>query len=253
MDMTDRKVQLFFEIHSGLPRQGPGSAASTAKAFSLLKQLPPKPAILDVGCGPGMQTMDLARLGQGNITAIDNYQPFLDDLESRARDAGVADRVRTVNGDMNELAYPDESFDLIWAEGSIYQMGFENGLRSWQRLLKPGGYIAVTEVSWLKPNPPRECADFWNENYPQIQEINDNLYVISKCGYQIIDQFVLPPSDWWDDYYTQIERKLPEFERKYVDDEDARAVIGMELEEMSIHRKYADYYGYVFYVMRKPG
>ncbi|MEJ2636555.1 MAG: class I SAM-dependent methyltransferase, partial [Calditrichia bacterium] len=86
--MDRRTMELFFEIHSDLPRQGPGNFESTQKAFTLLKGIPPEPLILDMGCGPGMQTLALARLSGGTVTAVDNHQPFLDELENRARRKG---------------------------------------------------------------------------------------------------------------------------------------------------------------------
>jgi hypothetical protein len=63
MDFENKKFRkIFFEIYEHLPRGGPGDAASTRKAYALTKGLPGHPKILDVGCGPGRQTMDLARI-----------------------------------------------------------------------------------------------------------------------------------------------------------------------------------------------
>jgi len=67
-----------FTLHDGLPREGPGSTACTKKLFSFLPGLPEYPAILDIGCGSGMQTIDIARLCQkARITAVDVYPPFI--------------------------------------------------------------------------------------------------------------------------------------------------------------------------------
>jgi len=140
---TEKGMQIFFEIHSGLPREGPGDSRSTKRAFALLSDLPPEPHVLDIGCGPGMQTLDLARLTRGQIVALDNHQPFLDELSARARRAGLGSRVQAIYGDMEDLPFPRASFDLIWAEGSIYIFGFEKGLRAWKTLLRAGGYLAV--------------------------------------------------------------------------------------------------------------
>ena len=49
-------MRFFFEIHQGLPREGPGDFDSTRRALALLGGLPERPRILDIGCGPGMQT-----------------------------------------------------------------------------------------------------------------------------------------------------------------------------------------------------
>ena len=71
-------MDIFWEIHSDLPREGPGDSTSTARAYAAASDLPPQPKILDIGCGPGMQTLDLAKLSGGEIIAIDFHQPFLD-------------------------------------------------------------------------------------------------------------------------------------------------------------------------------
>lgn len=81
MTTSNNKVmEFFFEIHQALPRQGPGSSESTRQAFNLLPELSSKPRILDIGCGPGAQTIELAKLSRGLIIALDNHQPYLDQL-----------------------------------------------------------------------------------------------------------------------------------------------------------------------------
>ena len=61
----------FLTLFDGLTQQGPGSEASTKKALSLLPTLPPNPRILDVGCGPGRQTITLAKETGGKVVAVD--------------------------------------------------------------------------------------------------------------------------------------------------------------------------------------
>lgn len=242
--------QIFLEIHTGIPQEGPGESASTRKAFSKITLLPPQPKILDVGCGPGRQTLDLAALIDCRVTAVDIHQPYLAALEEKAKHSGLSDRIRAMQSDMNALDFPTASFDIIWAEGSIYITGFENGLKQWRRLLKEGGWMAVTEVSWLRSDPPEEAKKFWEEVYPAIRSIEENLNILAGCGYEIIAHFALPPSAWWNDYYDPIERKLVALREKYKDDREALLAIEAEQVEIDIYRKYSDFYGYVFYVMR---
>ena len=80
-------MQYFYELFCGLPRGGPGDNKSTRKAFGYLKNLPTEPLILDIGCGHGIQTLELAKISKGKIIAIDNYQPFLDILKKKAKEA----------------------------------------------------------------------------------------------------------------------------------------------------------------------
>ncbi len=110
-------LNFLFELHTDLPRAGPGNNESTRKAFKMLKDLPPCPHILDIGCGPGMQTIELARISGGEIVALDIYQPFLDRIMKNARDQEVADKIKTINKSMFDMKIEKKSFDIIWAEG----------------------------------------------------------------------------------------------------------------------------------------
>jgi ubiquinone/menaquinone biosynthesis C-methylase UbiE len=241
---------VFYELFAGLPRQGPGDAASTKKALSLIPKRPHSPRILDIGCGSGMQTLELARLTDATIVATDNYQPMLDTLRRNAEAQGVAGRITILNADMNDLPLADHDFDIIWSEGAIFVIGFEKGLREWKRLLKPGGYLAVTEAAWLKPDPPAELFEFWNREYPAITSIDGNLAMIKNAGYAAIDHFTLPASSWWDHYYTPLEANLQAMRSKYAGNEEALSVIEAAQVEIDLHRKYSDYYGYVFFIMQ---
>ena len=242
-------MEVFFEIHSDNPREGPGNFNSTKRAFKFLKNLPKKPIILDIGCGPGKQAFDLLKISDANITAVDNYQPYLDSIQNRINIKSLSNRLHVFNKNMVNLDFDTESFDIIWSEGAIYIMGFENGLNAWRKFLKPNGYIAVTEISWLKDNPPQDLYHFWNNAYPAIQSINDNLELIINCGYKPINHFTLPEDAWWD-YYNPIINKLPNLKEKYANNQEALTVIEEDEFEIELYKKYSDYYGYVFYVMQ---
>jgi len=248
MGSEDRAMQVFFDIHDDIPRGGPGSRASTGRAFGMLDQLRESPVILDIGCGPGRQTLDLAGLSGGSIIAVDNHEAFLKRLSEEVKRYGLQDRVTVIKGDMLDLGFAPGTFDAIWAEGAIYIIGFERGLRQWRSLLREGGYVAVTEVSWLRPDPPEELAAFWKEQYPAIQSIEENEATLCRCGYRPVGQFILPESDWWDHYYTPILEKISTLRQKYTDDPVAIEVIQMEEREIGLYRRYSGYNGYVFYV-----
>jgi len=114
----------------------------TRKAFQMLPELD-GPRILDLGCGRGVPTMQLARLSEGQIIGLDINQTFLDELTKKIKDAGLSNRVRTLKRSMLKMDFPGESFNLIWAEGSISKIGFERGLKEWRRFLKPNGFLVV--------------------------------------------------------------------------------------------------------------
>lgn len=245
-------MEVFFDVQRGLPRQGPGSDDCTCRALAYCRDLPAAAAVLDIGCGPGRQTMALAEAVKRPITAVDFYQEYLDELTARAAAAGLGDRITALRADMADLPFPPQSFDLVWSEGAAYIMGVENALRSWKAFLKPGGYIAFSELLWLEDNPPSEVADFFREAYPAMDDIESNAALVEANGYRLEGHFTLSDSAWWDDYYTPLEAKLPALREKYRNDEEALGVIRMTADEIEMRRRFATSYGYEFFVARLP-
>jgi len=247
----ERFIQLLVELHEGLPRLGPGNDESTLRALSLCEGLPSDAEILDVGCGTGAQTLVLAASTVGHITAVDLIPDFLAQLDKNVVRQELEDRVEIREADMNELPFPEASFDLIWSEGAIYIMGFDNGLTEWRPLAKPGGYLVVSEVSWFSPDPPQEVSEFWNENYPAIRTVDENLAAARKCGWLPVGHFHLPKEGWVQEYYRQLGERLPEFRQSNAGDPEAQSVADLTELEMSMYSRYSDFYGYEFYVFRR--
>ena len=244
-------MSIFWEIFSGLPQQGPGSNPATREALSAVEPLPAGVRILDVGCGTGRQTLALARGTQGHVTAVDIHGPFLEELCRQADAAGFGARITTRQASMTELDFPDESFDLIWSEGAAYIMGFREALMAWRRLLRPGGFLAVTEVSWLVEDLPEELRAYWAANYPAITSIEGNVQKIAEAGYYVRKRFVLPESAWWEGYYVPLEARVRALRQKYSGDSEAEAELDETEKEIDFYRRYSHAYGYVFYVMQK--
>jgi ubiquinone/menaquinone biosynthesis C-methylase UbiE len=244
-------MNLFFEIHKDIPREGPGDNLSTRKAYQMIEEHLSNPKILDIGCGPGMQTVEIAKLTEGTVLATDMNEGFLDVLSEKMKEFGLTDKVSTQKANMKNLPFKDEQFDLIWSEGAIYIIGFEKGLSEWKRFIKTDGFIAVTELSWLKENPPEESLKFWTDEYPEVDSVEGNIQKAENLGYRLIDTFVLPESAWWDDYYHPLEERLKLFREKYQHDEEALKTIAECQYEIDLYRKYHDYYGYVFYIFQK--
>jgi SAM-dependent methyltransferase len=245
---------IFYEVHSNLSREGPGSNQSTQRAFKTLKNLPANPSILDIGCGPGMQTIELGKLSGAQIEAVDNHQAFLDELNLNAQKEGLADKIHAYKGDMFNLKYQKESFDLIWCEGAIFIIGFERGLRQWRLLLKDKGYLVLSELSWLREDLPSELVAYMKEIYAGLEEgvnsIEENEETARKTGYNVLNSFTLPKRDWWN-YYTPIKAKLPQLKAKHKDEPEALQYFASEEREIEMYHKYSDYYGYAFYVLQK--
>ena len=246
----------FFALHDGLPRQAPGADSLTEDMLRRLRAhgLPEAPNALDVGCGPGRSAMVLGRAG-ARVTAIDIHPPFVGETQRRIDEAGLGWRMRAERRSMTELdgAYPPESFDLLWAEGAIYVVGFAEGLQRWRRLIRPGGLAAVSELTWLTGHPPAEARAFWAENYPAMTTEAANRAAAERTGWRVLETHTLPASAWWDKYYRPLEARIAERRERHTLDPAWTAVLDAEAAEIDLYRRFGASYGYVFYLLRRLG
>jgi ubiquinone/menaquinone biosynthesis C-methylase UbiE len=242
--------EIFFDIHKDLPREGSGRDEYTEQAYNMIPPID-HPQILDIGCGPGLQTIKLAKISKGHITAIDIHQPFLEQLQQQIKNENLRDQITPRNLSMTDMDFPEETFDIIWSEGSIFIMGFEQGLKEWRKYLKKPGFIAVHEMAWLKDNPPQEIINFWNQAYPAITTIKKNIEIIKKCGYHLIGNFPLPDDAWWEFYYNPLQERLDKLQTKYKDNPKGMELIKEHQLEIDLYKKYKEWFGSVFYIIQK--
>lgn len=249
--MTDstRYWEIFFEVFEGLPRQGPGCRACAAKALAHCRELPPFPAILDLGCGTGFQTFYLAEITGGNIAAVDKHEPFIRRLEAEALKRGLESRILPMVADMENTGLAPGSFDLVWSEGAFYNFGVEKAVRLCRKPLRMGGYLAFTDAVWKKENPPEEVRTLF-AGYPQMGFAKDAAIQIERAGFGMLAHFTLPNDAWWDEFYTPMLEKTAELRAKYIGDAKALDILAKIENEPELHRKYSEFYDYEFFVAR---
>ncbi|MFE7599274.1 GNAT family N-acetyltransferase [Streptomyces sp. NPDC057494] len=235
----------FFALHHGLPRQGPGSDTTTRRLLALAGTLPARPRVLDLGCGPGRSALLLAAEAGAGVTAVDTHEPFLAELRETAAARGLDGSVRTLNADMGALSFPDGSFDLVWAESSVFVLGFDRALTEWRRLLAPGGTLVLTECVWTTEEPGPAARAFWEDHYT-LRTVAGNAEAAVAAGYHVLGTLPQPDGDW-DEYYVPL--------AAHADAADitvpgmAEAVAGARA-EIALRREHGADYGYAGFVLR---
>ncbi|MGY1711520.1 class I SAM-dependent methyltransferase [Geodermatophilus sp. SYSU D00758] len=235
---------VFWALHRDLPREAPGSDATTRALLDLAGPPPPGARAVDIGCGPGRSAAVLAEAGL-RVVAIDLHEPFL----RRARRAGTAAApVAVVRADMAALPLRDGTVDLVWSEGAAYLVGVEAALRSWRRLLRPGGVLVLTDAVWTTAAPSAAARDFW-AGYPGMRDARALAAAARAAGYDVLADRLLPDSDWAE-YYDPLAAAIAAWPGP--DEETAAALAGARA-EIGLRRSHAGEYGYAALVLRATG
>lgn len=137
-------------------------------AAYVLPRLESGQRLLDVGCGPGTITADLAALvAPGQVVALEREGAILTEVEELAIERGLTNLTTTV-GDVYELDFPDDSFDVVHAHQVLQHLADPvAALVEMGRVTRPGGVVAVRDadyaaMTWYPPDPR---LDRWNEIY----------------------------------------------------------------------------------------
>jgi len=148
--------------------------AANSAAY-LLPHLQPGMCVLDIGCGPGTITLDLAALvAPGKVIGIENAETPL--LAARAEAAARADTATLFQiGDALNLSFADESFDVVHAHQVLQHLPDPvTALREMMRVCKPGGWVAARDadyagMSWYPELPGLEL---WRQTYRAAARAN---------------------------------------------------------------------------------
>ena len=245
-------MRLLIDLHQEQFRQGPGGEAETKRAMELAGLDRSRPLkIADIGCGTGASTIVLARELDADITAVDFLPEFLNELQKRAKEHGVGERITTLNCSMDALPFAQNEFDVIWSEGAVYNMGFEAGISAWRQFLKPGGKLIVSEITWLSTARPAELQTYWKAEYPEIDVASAKIGILEMHGYSPESYFVLPAHCWLENYYRPVQSGFDAFLERHGHSDEAKAVVKAEQHEIALYEKYRDYYSYGVYVAKK--
>ncbi|UNI13282.1 hypothetical protein JDV02_000039 [Purpureocillium takamizusanense] len=161
--------------HASVLRSHAWRTAANSAAF-LLPHVAPSMRVLDIGCGPGTITVDLAALvPQGHVTGLERAGDVLEKARALAAERGVAN-IDFVVGDANALDFPDGSFDVVFCHQVLQHVKDPVGiLREMRRVARPGsGIVAAREsdygaFSW---HPDVDGMEDWRALYRRVATAN---------------------------------------------------------------------------------
>ncbi len=163
--------------HDSVLRSHRWRTAENSCAY-LLHHLRTGMAVLDVGCGPGSISADLAaRVRPGRVVAVDNAAGVLAEADAVARRASAGGSHLTVEmADVHRLPYADASFDVVHAHQVLQHLADPvAALREMRRVCRPGGIVAARDsdypgMTWF---PEDVGMDRWLALYLQVARAND--------------------------------------------------------------------------------
>ncbi len=115
--------------------------------------------VLDVGCGAGVTPSFIAKRYGCRVVGVDISEGMIERSEERARREGVADRVEFRVADAQELPFEGDLFDAVITESvTAFPEDKQRAVNEYVRVTKPGGYVGLSESTWLKVPPPPELV-----------------------------------------------------------------------------------------------
>ncbi|MCB0392149.1 MAG: class I SAM-dependent methyltransferase [Bdellovibrionales bacterium] len=246
-------LDLLVRLYITQLRQGPGGNEETLLAAKLAKLEETEPLnIADIGCGTGSSTIALAKKFNCSIQAIDFLPEFINELKVRATQEGVLNKITPIVGNMEELPLESESLDVLWAEGAIYNIGFEKGISEWRKYLKPGGKLVVSELTWLTEKRPEKITTHWEKEYPEVSTASKKIAQLEKHNYKLLGYFPLNENCWMKNYYEPLQARFESFLEENSDKSTAAKELVKENQlEVELYKTYKEFFSYGVYISEK--
>lgn len=160
--------------HEAVLRSHTWRTAANSAAY-LLGELEPAVRVLDIGCGPGTITADLAELvPEGHVTGLDSAPGVLEQAGATAAERGLGNVTFGV-GDVHALEYPDGAFGVVHAHQVLQHVGDPvRALREMRRVCAPGGIVAARDADYggMFWYPASEGLADWLELYRRVARAN---------------------------------------------------------------------------------
>jgi len=159
-----------------------GSLAATRELVDMCR-IGQDSYVLDVGCGVGATPSILAKEVGCRVMGVDLLDKMVEQSRARAKADGIEDRVDFKVADARELPFEDDLFDAVISESvNIFFSDKQQAMREYVRVTKAGGYVGMTEMTWLKPPSPRVEQSFRDMVYAHALDASGWKEVLVGAG-----------------------------------------------------------------------
>ena len=192
-----------------------------------VSMLPPmnKPLILDIGCGSGVPTLTLSNYFNSIVYAVDTNEVALNQLKRKIERFNLSGRILVFHQSVFDIDFPGKEFDLVVAEGLLNIIGFENGLKLVNKVIKGYGYFIIHD----------EDADHERK-----------MKILKRHHYRLINFFKLGEHVWEKEYVRCLEEKILS-----VKGFNTSEVFKNELKEIQLFREQPELFRSTYYILEK--
>jgi tRNA (cmo5U34)-methyltransferase len=174
----DADVERFSNLDSGQSATVDAPLAMALVAQAAAATTPDARHVLDVGCGAGNYTLKLLeRFPTLDVTLIDLSKPMLDRATERVGRAATGS-VTAVQGDIREIALPDQGFDIVLAAAVLHHLRTDCEWRevftAFHRALRPGGSVWVFDL--VESSIPAVRQLMWRQYGEYLTRLKDDAY-----------------------------------------------------------------------------
>jgi ubiquinone/menaquinone biosynthesis C-methylase UbiE len=201
----------------------------TWRAFESLPKMQ-MPNILDIGCGTGVPTLEIAQLTKGTFLAIDNDENCILWFREKIKKLGLVNQINTIHGSALRVKLDENHYDLIIAEGFFNIIGFEKGLETFSKYLHSPGYFMIHD----------DCRDM------EMKRI-----LFKKYQLRLLEFFILDEEVWWNEYYSCLEKEIYRFGREHDNSKKSKKLFARELSEINWYKKDPSSFRSAYYVLQK--
>jgi SAM-dependent methyltransferase len=205
--------------------------------------------VLDIGCGYGDASCNLASEFRCKVTACDISKENIEVAQKSAVERNVSHLITFVTADILSLDYSEKPFELVLAEGGILSfISRRKGIELATSWLIPAGWFAFSDLILLSENIPDEIMSIFEYTTYKYETEQSYRNLLEESGLDIHFMSLIPPSGW-DNYYAHMARRL----------EDSKGFFADRKIKLAFHREIDVFYrleayryiGYLFCIARK--